>query len=351
MNKLGLDLGTKHIVLCWREEGGKVRTRYEVNGYLPINKDDQFTEQLLKNQGVPYIPYGDYFIAIGSKAEKLAYMFNRTLMRPMSDGGVSKTDENAQDIMAVIIKSIIESSLGKKLEDNSVLYYCTTAKPVNSDKVNVDFHKRIVKLMIEKYAGQSKINSYHINEARCLVMNEPGAAIGISWGAGTVTVHAGYAGVPIFEFSVVGSGDWLDLEVAKRFGYDPDKPGGNYKETPTTVAHVKTSNNFDLSIEHPPGSVEQALKIMCEILVENVVNYIVDGFNNNRDKIRFMEPVPVVNAGGTCMPKGFMDMLKSKFSSVKGKLSVPIGDIRRVDDPLFAVAHGCLNASELHKNA
>jgi hypothetical protein len=347
MDKLGLDLGTKHIVLAWRENSGNIRHRYEVNGYMVLRKDDAFTEQLLIKNGVSYVPHEDNLIAIGSKAEKLAYMFNKTLCRPMAEGGVSKFDEHAQEIMAIIIKSIIESAMGKQLQNGTTLYYCTTAKPINSERLNIDFHKKVVKLMIEAYAGQSKINAHHINEARCLIMEEPGAAIGISWGAGTVTVHAGYMGVPIFEFSIVGAGDWVDVEAAKRFGYDPDKPGGNYRETPTTIAVAK--HKIDLAVQPDPGSVDQAVKIMYEILVENVVRSIVRGFNDNRDKIRFSEAVPVINAGGTCMPKGFIELLRSKLSGVKHELCVPIGDIKIADDPLFAVARGCLLAAELHK--
>ena len=191
MNKLGLDLGTKHIVLSWRE-GDAIKTRYEVNGYLSLERKDAFTEQLLQRSQVPYIQRGNELIAIGSRAEQLAYTFNKTLKRPMAGGGVSKSDDDAQEIMAIIIKSIIGD-----LDNDAIIYYCTTAKPINSTTLNIEFHKKVVKLMVESY-GSSKLQAFHINEARCLVLEQTGPAIGISWGAGTVTVHAGIFGVPVF---------------------------------------------------------------------------------------------------------------------------------------------------------
>jgi hypothetical protein len=175
-------------------------------------------------------------------------------------------------------------------------------------------------------------------------MEEQGPAIGISWGAGTVTVHAGIFGVPIFEFCIVGSGDWIDVEVAKRFGYDPDHPSKESRETPTTVCRRK--EKIDLS-KNPEGKLDQAIVLMYEILIENIVSQIVNGFNNNRDKYRFDSPIPIVNAGGTSMPNGFIDILKKKFDEVKDDLCVPIGEIKKSKEPLFAVAMGCLLASEM----
>jgi hypothetical protein len=347
MRLIGLDLGTKHIVLSWRDPQNAVKTSYEINGYVIFPRADSFTESLLKQNGVPFVTreVGNRkeLIAIGQKAEKLAYSFNQTLRRPMAEGGVSKFDDDAQEIMAIIIKSMIG-----KLAEDALIYYCTTAAPINSDNLNVEFHKRIVKLIIESYANEkTKVRAFHINEARCLVLEEKGEAIGISWGAGTITVHAGVFGMPIFEFSIVGAGDWVDVEAAKRFGYDPSHPDHSTIETPTSICRRKETISLS---KIPDDKVGQAIYLMYEILIEKVVDQLVIGFRENRDKFRFDKPIPVINAGGTCMPDGFMDLFKKKMNEVKDDMSVPIGDITKLDNTLFAVSHGCLKAAELHKD-
>lgn len=342
MKRLGLDLGTKHIVLSWRDEKNKIKTRYEVNGYITLERTDAFTEQFLIKNEVPYITRGNEFIAIGSKAEKLAYTFNKNLKRPMAEGGVSRNDEDAQEIIAVIIRSIIG-----KLTEDALLYYCTTAAPINTNNLNIDFQKKIVKLIIEGYeSDKAKITAHHINEARCLIIEEAGTAIGISWGAGTVTIHAGVFGVPVFEFSISGSGDWLDIEVAKRFGYDPDNPDKQSRETPTSVCRRK--EKIDL-MKVPEDKVDQAIVLMYDILIENVVTGIIKGFRDNRTKFRPGEPVKVINAGGTSMPPGFTTKLYAKLDAVKDQLTIPIGEVTQAPDPLFAVARGALIACEAHK--
>lgn len=342
MKRLGLDLGTKHIVLSFRDdESKKVITRYEVNGYLVLPQSDSFTEQLLVKQNVPYVKRGNQLIAIGSKAEKLAFSFNKTLQRPMAEGAVSKVDEDAQEIIAIIIKSIIG-----KLKEDTILYYCTTAEAINNENLNVDFHKKVVKYLVEGFSEDSKITANHINEARCLILEEPGEAIGISWGAGTVTVCAANMGVSGFEFCVVGSGDWIDIEAAKRFGYDPDRPDKESNETPTTICRRKES--MDLS-KMPENNIDRAIYMMYEILVENIIKNIIRGFNNNKGKFRFEEAIPVVNAGGTSMPKGFLGMIDREFKKHKDDISIPIGEIKHSEKPLFAVSHGCLLAAEMHQ--
>jgi len=338
MVRLGLDLGTKNIVLAYRD-GEKIREKCEINGYLILDRADDFTEQLLVKQGVPFVRRGNELIAIGRKAEKLAYSFNKTLMRPMAHGGVSMFNDDSLEIITIIIKAIIG-----KLNDDAILYYCTTAAPINAD-VNIDFHKKLVKLVVESYQGEAKIQAFQINEGRCLILEEP-EAIGISWGAGTVTVHAGVLGVPVFEFSICGAGDLVDEEAAKRFGYDPKHPNNPCSETPTTICRRK--EELDLSVM-PDDNVGKAIVLFYEILVENVVNNIVKGLIENKDKFRFDHPLPVVNAGGTSMPKGFMDLLKRQIDKVRDKLVIPIGELRRCSDPLFEVSHGCLRASEMHK--
>ena len=705
MQRIGLDLGTKHIVLSRRDDKGNINTKYEVNGYLIMPRVDAFTKKLLQKQGVPFVERGNELIAIGKKAEQLAFSFNKSLSRPMAEGAVSKSDDDSQEIIAIIIRSIIG-----KLNDDAILYYCTTSKPINSDNLNVDFHKKIVKLIVEGYQGEAKVTAHHINEARCLILEELGEAVGISWGAGTVTVCAARMGVVGFEFSVVGClssdfpvltvdgvrsicdikkgdnivglnglatvvnvvnngrrdelysikldklqafdykmtgdhrvwvkrntiwqwvvaedlvvgdvvgvpvtkykikksseqyyfgkmrgknvtkmssrnlgrffgvflgdgsrvsyvnnkgseggrikisfnsdddyliekyksvifdvfnvvpyvdkskkvnlinlvfenkavskhlckfydkdknkllplpvdripdqmalgildglidsdgtetvkggyefnntsihlimlmhqllarfgiihsiynqeprgggvnsnnkkiigrkesycivinrvnrrlldvlfscvnyrlafqrpdyleyvissiekvkydgdvfdlqvasddhsfatfgmsvhncGDWVDLEVAKRFGFDPSNPDKEASETPTTVCRRKES--IDLN-KMPADNVGKAIYLMYEILVENVVKNIIKGFGNNRDKFRFEAPVPIINSGGTSMPKGFIPMVEREFAKYKDNSPLPVGEIRQVGDPLFAVSLGCMLAAEMHE--
>jgi hypothetical protein len=340
MRKLGLDIGTKNIILAYKDADGKKKVRHEVNGFTKIKKQDGFSKQMLVNSGVAYTEDENYFIALGKKAEDLAFAFNNTLQRPMIDGVISGKTEEAMQIMAIIIRAIIG-----KIEEDTILYYCIPADAINGN-TNVTFHDKLIQMMISGFENGDKMKAFSINEARSIVISEieDKTGIGVSFGAGMVNICYCLYGIEIFAFSIVGSGDRIDIDSATRFGYDRNEPDGNYKETPTSICKRKEK----ISLEEMPGDlVGQTIFLNYEIMIENVLKNIIDGFRKNEEKARIDKPIPIVIAGGTSSPDGFDTLFKHTID----KLDVPfeIGEIRRAEKPLYAVAEGCLAASEMHE--
>lgn len=346
MQRLGLDIGTKNIVLAYEGDDGKRKVKREVNGFINIPKGDGFTKQMLVNTGVAYVERNDEYIVLGKRAEELSYAFNKTLCRPMQDGVISGKTHDAMEVMAIIIQAIIG-----KLNDDAILYYCIPADALNKD-TNVAFHDKIIKMIMDKHEGKTKIHAYPINEARALVVGEieDKTGVGISFGAGMVNICYCLYGIEIFKFSIVGSGDKIDMDTAIRFGYDPKFPAGDYQETPTSIAKRKENTikgkPFSLA-KCPEDTVGQALWINYGILIENVVKGIINGFASNEEKARVDKPMPIIMAGGTSSPDGFVDYVKSVIN--KCKVPFEIGEIRRCDRPLYAVAEGCLTAALMHE--
>mgnify|MGYP000417059927 CR=1 FL=1 len=346
MERLGLDIGTKNIVLAYVKDDKK-KVRHEVNGFLKMPRSDGFVKQMLVNSGVPYVEKGDNFIILGKKAEELSYAFNKTMQRPMKDGVISGSEDEAMEIMAIIIHSIIG-----KLNDDAILYYCVPADALNA-QTNVKFHDKIMSMIISQYGGECKIKPYSINEARALVVGgiEDKTGIGISFGAGMVNVCYCLYGIEVFKFSLIGSGDKIDLDSAVRFGYDPNKASGDYKETPTSICRRKENRikdkPFSLS-KCPDDMVGKTIWINYNILIESVIKGIVDGFKQNEEKARIDRPIPIIIAGGTAMADGFVDMFKDGIM----KMSMPfeIGLVSLANNPLYAVAEGCLQAALLHQD-
>jgi len=341
-NKIGLDLGTKTVVCATRADDGRPKFRQEINGFFVFPKQDAFTKNMLVKQKIPFIERDGKFIALGSRAEQFAYAINSTLRRPMADGTISHEQE-AITIMA----SIVQALLGK-LGQDTTLYYCIPADALNK-KTNVQFHDKVAKLIFDSYKrSKVKIDAHSINEARAIAIGsqEP-LAIAISWGAGMVNTCYTMYGVPIFEFSLVGAGDWIDTQAAKQFGYDPDNPNAKSMETPTSICHRK----HDVDLTKPlkdADRIDQAVMLHYQLLIENVISGIIGGFNNNIDKARIEEAVPIVMAGGTSSPTGF----KEYFEQILGNHTLPfeVSEIKVVDRPLYAVAEGCLIAAEMHES-
>jgi len=146
---------------------------------------------------------------------------------------------------------------------------------------------------------------------------------------------------------VHNSGDWIDTEAAKQFGYDPGNPDVKSQETPTSIC--KRKEKIDLTI--PLGEVDridQAIMLHYQLLIENVLNGIIQGFENNIDKARIEAPVPIIMAGGTASPVGF----KEYFERILANHALPfeVSKIKVDEKPLLTVAEGCLVAAEMHES-
>ena len=80
-------------------------------------------------------------------------------------------------------------------------------------------------------------------------------------------------------------------------------------------------------------------------MINNVINGIIDGFEENENEARIEEGVNIYMAGGTASPPGFTD----RVTKLLKECDVPF-DVNKViltKDPLFTVARGCLKASQM----
>lgn len=355
MTKLGLDIGTRNIVLSFESGDGNIDYIREVNGYYKFERPSKFVENMLNDQtkirsdGTKRaarwikLPGSDSIIVLGADAEELAYAHNDTLLRPMASGGVTAEDES-MTVLASIIHGMLdmaEHELGSF--DNKVdLCYCTTAQAVNGDN-NIDYHKKVVETILGGYETKAKLQVNSIVESHAIVIKEApdGTGIGISWGAGTCTTSFVVAGMPVYNFSVIGSGDWIDSEVAKRHGYDPESRKRS-KETPTTVSRRK--EKIDLTIT-TNDRLDLDIILHYQILVARVVQGIIDGFKQNESQARIDRAINIYMAGGTCSPTGFGSLVGKSFA----ELGCPfeIGSVSKSVNPLYTVAEGCLIAARM----
>ena len=356
VKSIGIDIGTKNIVLAFRGADETVYLR-ETNGYYVYPNSSPFIKNMLNDPNkirsdgtkrparwVEYDGRPGIFV-LGKDAEELAYAHNDTLQRPMASGSISQ-DEDAMMVLASIVQGLFEmaeNEMGEFNEKVSVCY-CTTAPALNSETSNYDFHREVVDLIIKGYDTKSQLVPSAIKESHAIVLKESsdGTGIGISWGAGTVTVSYVLWGTEVYSFCWVGSGDWIDSEVAMRHGYDPAKPRNKSKETPTTVCRRKEQIN--LTADHT-DRLDIEISLHYKLLIDQVITGIVNGFIENESSARIDKPIDVYMAGGTCSPPGFEQMVSNLFA--ERELPFEINSVVKSLNPLFTVAEGCLIAAEL----
>lgn len=335
--RLGFDAGTYHIVCCKRTGENEFSYKKEVNAFLEMPLDNRFVFNMMKNAGVPLIENEEAKLsyALGEAAVNMAYTMTQIeLKRPMKDGCLNPRERSAQQIMNVMCHSLI----GDIDEDNSVLYYSVPANAINQE-TDADYHGKVLEAMFRSYRSEKgyRLDPRPINEALALVYAELGSknwtGLAASFGAGMVNVCYAIYGAPIFSFSIVNSGDWIDKMASKAIG----------EETTTYVNREKM--HADLTAENPETLVQRAIKTQYEIMIQHTVSGIKRGIEEMGNKARSEQPIDMVIAGGTSMPKGF-DSLFRRILEQANITSMKIGEVIRPADPLFSVARGCLIAAE-----
>jgi intein/homing endonuclease len=149
-------------------------------------------------------------------------------------------------------------------------------------------------------------------------------------GAGMVNICYAMYGSPVFSFSIVNSGDWIDKQAAKATG-----------ESISFINKEKTK--VDL-LKPPTTLVERAIHTQYRLMIEHTVAGIKKGFSNITKTVRADDPIDIVIAGGTSSPNGFAQIFKDTISQTD--LPIKIGQIIKPNDPLYSVARGCLIAAE-----
>jgi hypothetical protein len=335
MGGIGFDCGTFNLVCCKRNKDGDFVYKREVNAFLSMPLDNDFVFNMMKMAKVPLIHREDVNIAyaLGEAAVNMAYTMNQLeLKRPMKDGCVNPKEQDAFQIMSIMIHSLLDSVE----KDREVLCYCVPANAIN-EETDADYHQKIIEAIFKAFKSEQgyTVDARPINEGMALVYAELQdkmfTGFGISFGAGMVNVAFSLFGAPVFCFALVNSGDWVDKQSAHATG--------------ESIAFInKTKMKVDLNKE-PNNLIERAIKTQYELLIEKTVIGIKKGLESNKDKNAKLDaPIDFIIAGGTASPPGF-DTIFEKLLR-EAKLPVEIGRVVRPSDPLYAVSRGCLIAAE-----
>lgn len=329
---LGFDCGTFNLVCCHRDDKGNFVYKHEVNAFLELPLENRFVFNMMKTAGVPLIEREKVAYALGEAACNMTYTMSQLeLKRPMIHGCVNPKEKDAFQIMSIMIHSLVDGIT----KDGEVLYYCVPANAINAD-TDAEYHQRILEAIFKAYKSETgmKVDAHPINEGLALVYAELGkkafTGIGISFGAGMVNLCYALYGNPVFAFSLINSGDWIDRQAAKATG-----------ENISFINKEKTK----VDLTKPPTTlVERAIHTQYRLMVEHTVTGIKKGFADITKTVRADAPVDVVIAGGTSSPYGFATMFKETIQ--QADLPIKIGEIIKPNDPLYSVSRGCLLAAE-----
>ncbi len=319
----GLDVGTVNICASAKDVEGKIAYHIQRNAFIDV-RNDPFTRKMLMKLGIDYIVQGDKGYVIGNPAFDLANIFERDTRRPMKAGMISPVEPEALLIVSLLAAQI----LGQPKEVGEVCAFSVPADPVDADR-NVIYHRGTLEEVLRKLGYSPK----PMLEGHALVFSEledeDYTGIGISCGGGMFNICVAYKSVPALTFSTSRGGDWIDQNVATALNLPEPQ--------------VCAAKEMGIDLRNPKNRIEEAAGIYYRHLIQYTLETIRRKFEDAQNMPNFAYPVSIVCAGGTSMPKGFIEIFRDEFRKVN--FPIDVKDIRLAKDPLRAVSHGCLNAA------
>ena len=314
----GLDIGTSRIVGIKQDDQTGAD---QLNAFIAVSETQFLKDMLVKNH-MAHTRIKDEIAILGYDAQQFANTFNSEIRRPMKKGLITPTEIFAIPVM----KEIINLVLPRPEEVAQPLCFSVPA-PEAGFEADLVFHEGILK----KYLVGLGYKAKSISEGMAVVLSELAddnfTGIGISMGAGMCNVCFSFLSVPVIIFSIGRGGDDIDTSVARTM-----------HETANRVRIIK-EESLDFT-RTPKNNLENALIIYYEDLMMTLLNSLT-GILSRAEKLpRLSQAIPIVLAGGTCLPNGF----KVKFEQLLKEVKMPIAvsSVRLAHDPLRTTAMGAL---------
>jgi hypothetical protein len=321
---IGLDIGTMNIVSA-RQVGDKVSTNRIRDAFIDLESE---AKKQLRLSKVDYIEMGDgQLVVIGDSALTMANLFKREVRRPLSNGVIAAGELKAQQILSLLVKSVLEEPSCK----DEHCFYSVPAAPVDMPDQDVVYHTEIFRKIITEHG----FTAHPMNEAMAIIYSqcadETFSGLSVSFGSGMCNVALSYQTIKGLEFSLARGGDWIDSHAAKATG-----------STASRMCTIK-EKGVDLINHKDDDRDAEAISLYIRALIRHCLENIAIQFRKAQSSIELPGPIPFVVSGGTCKAIGFEEVFKSEFSEIKKKgFPIEISEIRMAKDPMTAVAEGLL---------
>ncbi len=319
----GLDVGTVNICAAAKTRAGETAYNIQRNAFLDV-RSDAFTKKMLMKLGIDYIVQGDKGYVLGDPAFELANIFEKNTRRPMKDGMVSPIEPEALLIVSLIIAQL----LGHPQQVGEVCAFSVPADPIDVDR-NVIYHRGALETVLRKlgYTPKPMLEGHSVVFSELAEKDYTG--IGISCGGGMFNICIAYKSVPALTFSTSRGGDWIDNNVAQAIGMPASQ-----------VCALKESG---VDLMSPKDRIQDAIVIYYRNLIQYTLETIKQKLETAQNMPSFTKPIDVVCAGGTSLIQGFIDVFREEFE--RAQLPIDVNEVRLANDPLKAIARGCLVAA------
>jgi len=332
MPGVGLDVGTANIVVCRQDQDGNFVNTTHRNMLYELEESDDSAD-LLKRGDYLYAKCDGKYYVIGKDALSLVNALGKgEVTRPMKDGLLNPQLKRSQELLFHIIRALI----GKPAAVGETVRFSLPANPVDARERDNMFHG----MVIQRFLQELGFDAIPLNEGMAVIYDcnpvmrlDAGdvelTGFGVSMGGGMFNVAGAYKGLPVCEFSITKSGDYIDQQSSVATGVPVSK-----------VTKIKETR-LDLNKVDYDDRVLTALSIYYdEAISRALANIRGELAKSDRD---FEGPCEIVVAGGTALIPGVTERFKPAVE--KAQLPFEVLNVRLSNNPFYSVAQGlCMRA-------
>jgi len=320
---LGVDIGSYRIgVSCSAPDGITHHSRLNFFFSIPYSK---LTREVLDKKGIDYFVDDDSLVVIGDAADRFSMVMNAQVRRPMRAGLLNPSETKGQRVLQKIVEGLVSPA-----ERPGDLVCINVPSVPEGMEPQLAYHEAILKSIFLPMGFRVKT----LNEALAVIfseLEETGfSGISITLGGGLCNGCLAYLSLPIFTFNTSKAGDFIDESAAAVTGMLPSE------------VRVVKENELDLS-RPSRNHVEKALHIYYEQAVASILEELKNSMNRCSRLPRIHQPLPLVLAGGSTLPKGFLEKFLRLFAEYT--FPIPLSGVRLAADPLAATANGALKSA------
>ena len=320
---LGLDVGTSRIVVA-RNVDKKYQYETELNAFLTIPYS-KLAESLLQREKVFHEVHGSEILVAGNDAQKFAEVFHVETRRPMKNGVLNPQEPHS----FAVLRSIITKLIGRPSSSGQKVFFSVPAAGPEGEG-GLAYHEASIRQILVDLGYEAT----PIAEGLAVVFGELGncnyTGIGISCGSGLCNVCLAVLSVPVISFAVPKAGDYIDNKAAEVTG-----------ELATRL-RVQKEQSFYLNGLNG-DRIQNALTVYYQEMITNLVETLRSHIAAAQRLPKLDQAIPLVLAGGTAMPKGFLDQFGKVLNT--SNFPVKLSDVRMSADALHSTARGALMAA------
>jgi hypothetical protein len=314
----GLDIGTMNIISAF-PQGNDVTFKRIRDVFIDLSQEQV---KMLKLSGnTSYITKGDVCYVLGDDAADIANIFGRKLRNPLNKGVISAGELEAMEILKVMVGEVLGQA-----PEGGVCFVSSPGDPIDND-FDALYHQAVITEIVSSYgwdvetASESTAMAY----SECADTNFTGLCI--SCGHGMCNISLIFRAIETIRLSISRGGSWLDEQTAKVTG-----------KTSSQICAIKEKG---IDLLKPIGKEQQALVVYYKHLIKYMINSFIMKFKQLQGNIELPEEIPCVIAGGTSMPKGFIDLVRQAINAENG-FPFALSEVRHAKDPLNSIAKGLL---------